>query len=148
MTLPYTAVVLVVIFCLMLGAGYSASTSWYYAVRLNADKIIGSLPLSDHAKFSHTQQEIYAAAVQLWLQQSLCSPKRLYYGAYNGSRVMFACKVNRDAPSNLWAVLIIGIPWGKGLDSGKVVTGFAIDGSRLDTYAIARGYIVPAVPLP
>ncbi len=149
MSLAYHVVVIAVVFCLLLGVGVPASVAWSRAVKQDWGNILSKLPLSDHAKLSHSGELITAELIQLWLSHEVCYPRRFYVGCRpNGTRIMFACKANPAQYGGLWGVMFIGIPVGSGPEQGTVVSGRAIAESRLDATAKASGCWLPAVSMP
>jgi len=147
MSLTYPLITFAVVFCLLLGSGMPANTALYHAARpQNWGAVIGKLPLSDHAVTGHAGQNVNALLIQEWLSHNTCYPRKFYVGCNRGTRIMFACRVTPASP--VWAVLTLGVPYGKGIESARVVTGYGMTENRLDPTARAHGCYVPAIDMP
>lgn len=147
MSLSYPITVFAVVFCLLLGSGMPASAALYHAARpQNWGKVLGRLPLSDHAITGHPGQNVNAVLIQLWLSHDACYPRKFYVGCNRGTRVLFACKVT--PASSIWAVLSLGVPYGKGIEDSRIITGYGVAENRLDKTALSHGCYVPAIDMP
>ena len=124
-----------VLFALLLTLGYSPYSAFTRArAGLLTDKDISGLALTDHARLSHTSQYYTAAVIQELVEKGYCSPKRIYQPCKD-YKAVFACKPMRAQKTNTWAVLIVGLSGWK----PKIVTGYAMDESRLPAFATKNG---------
>jgi len=143
MSIPFTIVTVLVVFAILIGAGNPGYLAYRKALSgLLSEQDIAKLPLDSHAIEGHREQKYTAEIIQDLLLKGFCSPKRVYTGCSQNTRVLFACKANSQ--SSLWAVLVILFPSWK----PRILTGYAIEGRRLDTSAQSHGCKLPGLFMP
>jgi hypothetical protein len=139
---------ILVIFALLLAAGYMPATALNRARTgtltqqdlKNLDA--AGLPLIDHALDGHVGQKYTAQVIQEMLRLGMCSPK-VYYTNCAYSRVILGCKAS--AGGHTWALLVISF---KNFFHPTVVTGYALPQKDLDKTAARHGCSLPGLYMP
>jgi len=142
------AVNLLVIFALLIAAGYAPMTA---AAKARTGTLTdqdlrnldaAGLPLTDHALQGHAGQKYTAEIIQQMLRMGVCSPK-VYYTGCSNRRILLGCKASTNG--SLWALLVIGF---KDWYHPVIVSGYALERSRLDATAIKNGCQLPGLYIP
>jgi len=142
------AVNMLVIFALLIASGYApyAALSKARIGTLTEQDLrnldAAGLPLSDHASGSHAGQKCTAETIQKMLRMGVCSPK-VYYTGCSDKRVLLGCKASVNG--SLWALLVIGF---KDWYHPVIVTGYALERTRLDATATRNGCKLPGLYMP
>ncbi len=143
MSIPVTIVTVLIVFAILIAAGNPGYQAYRKALSgLLSEQDIAKLPLDPHAVDGHRGQKYTAEIIQDLLLKGFCSPKKVYTGCSQNTRMLFACKATPQ--SSLWAVLVILFPNWK----PRILSGYAIEGRRLDQSALSHGCKVPGLVMP